>query len=108
MPLKIAARLPLPYKDDVNGRADRAYYKTQVQPLLDSPGVELIGPVGGAEKNDFLRHAAALLFPIQWPEPFGLVMAAYVVAECYPELSVFTFGRGERMIYPTSTEPSQP
>src|SRR5207249_1616231 len=44
-------------------------------PLLSEPGVELIGKVGGAQKIEFLRNAAALLFPIQWPEPFGLVMA---------------------------------
>jgi hypothetical protein len=59
----------------VNARADQAYYETEVQPLLAGPGVELIGPVGGVEKTQFLRHAAALLFPIRWPEPFGLVMA---------------------------------
>jgi glycosyltransferase involved in cell wall biosynthesis len=64
----------LPFKDDPNVRADWEYYETQIVPLLDGPGVEFIGEVGGRAKDDFLRHAAALLFPICWPEPFGLVM----------------------------------
>ncbi len=75
MPLKIAARLPLPFSNDANARADRVYYEQEVEPLLEGSGVELIGQVGGKEKDDFLGHAAALLFPIRWPEPFGLVMA---------------------------------
>jgi glycosyltransferase involved in cell wall biosynthesis len=75
VPLKIAARLPLPFKADPNARADRDYYEQAIQPLLEGHGVELIGEVGGREKDDFLGHAAALLFPIRWPEPFGLVMA---------------------------------
>lgn len=74
MPLKIAARMPLPYRQDPNVRQDWDYYENVVQPLLDGPDVELIGQVGGAEKDEFLRNAAALLFPIRWPEPFGLVM----------------------------------
>ncbi len=74
LPLKIAARMPLPFMNDPNVRADWEYYETEVAPLLDGPGVEFIGEVGGREKDDFLGHAAALLFPICWPEPFGLVM----------------------------------
>jgi glycosyltransferase involved in cell wall biosynthesis len=74
LPLKIAARMPLPYTDDPNVREDWAYYEQQIKPLLDGPGVEMVGEVGGADKNEFLRNAAALLFPIRWPEPFGLVM----------------------------------
>jgi glycosyltransferase involved in cell wall biosynthesis len=74
LPLKIAARMPLPYTDDPNVREDWAYFEQQIKPLLDGPGVEMIGEVGGADKNEFLRNAAALLFPIRWPEPFGLVM----------------------------------
>ena len=45
-----------------------------IEPLLDHPLVEFIGEIGEAEKADFLGNAAALLFPIDWPEPFGLVM----------------------------------
>jgi glycosyltransferase involved in cell wall biosynthesis len=63
--LKIAAKV-----DD----ADRAYFKDIIEPLLDSPGVEFIGEIGDSEKSDFLGNAAALLFPIDWPEPFGLAM----------------------------------
>ena len=42
--------------------------------MLDDPLIEFIGEIGDAEKSDFLGNAAALLFPIDWPEPFGLVM----------------------------------
>jgi glycosyltransferase involved in cell wall biosynthesis len=67
MPLKIAAKVdPL----------DLGYYRTFFKPLLDRarPLVEYIGEIGEKEKDDFLGNAAALLFPIDWPEPFGLVM----------------------------------
>jgi glycosyltransferase involved in cell wall biosynthesis len=67
MTLKIAAKVD---------RADRDYYAQVVQPLLRAAGrsVEYIGEVGGRTKNEFLGGARALLFPIDWPEPFGLVM----------------------------------
>jgi len=74
MPLLVAARPPLPFTDNPEVRRDHEYYTQLIQPLLKGPGVEMIGEVGGAEKNAFLRDAAALLFPIRWPEPFGLVM----------------------------------
>jgi glycosyltransferase involved in cell wall biosynthesis len=74
MPLKIAARKPLPYTNDPEVRRDWEYYHDEIQPLLQDRDVEFIGEVDGAEKDDFLGHAAALLFPIRWPEPFGLVM----------------------------------
>jgi glycosyltransferase involved in cell wall biosynthesis len=45
-----------------------------IKPLLDHPLIEYIGEIGESEKNEFLGNAAALLFPINWPEPFGLVM----------------------------------
>ena len=54
--------------------ADREYFDDVVRPMLDSPWVEYIGEIGEAEKSEFLGNAAALLFPIDWPEPFGLVM----------------------------------
>jgi glycosyltransferase involved in cell wall biosynthesis len=75
LPLKIAARKPLPYKHDPSVRRDWEYYENEVEPLLQGRQVQLIGQVNGEEKNELLRNAAALLFPIQWPEPFGLVMA---------------------------------
>jgi glycosyltransferase involved in cell wall biosynthesis len=53
---------------------DREYFREQVHPLLDHPLVEYIGEIGDAEKADFLGGARALLFPIDWPEPFGLVL----------------------------------
>ena len=65
LPLKIAAKV-----DD----ADRAYFEREIRPLLDQPGVEFVGEIGAAEKAEFLGNALALLFPIDWPEPFGLVM----------------------------------
>jgi glycosyltransferase involved in cell wall biosynthesis len=74
LPLLIAARPPLPFDQQPDVRRDHEYFKQVIQPLLAEPGVELIGEVGGAQKDEFLRNAAALLFPIQWPEPFGLVM----------------------------------
>jgi glycosyltransferase involved in cell wall biosynthesis len=74
MPIKIAARKPLANKEDPNVRRDWEYYTSVVEPLLQEGSVELVGQVDEAEKNGFLCGAAALLFPISWPEPFGLVM----------------------------------
>jgi glycosyltransferase involved in cell wall biosynthesis len=54
--------------------ADRDYFEGHIAPLLQAPGVEFIGEIGEAEKSEFLGNALALLFPISWPEPFGLVM----------------------------------
>ncbi|MDB5487789.1 MAG: glycosyltransferase [Reyranella sp.] len=65
MRLKIAAKV-----DSV----DRDYYEQQIRPLLDQPGIEFIGEISDAQKPEFLSRAAALLMPIDWPEPFGLVM----------------------------------
>src|SRR5690606_13468990 len=54
---------------------DRAYFRNTIEPLLrDAPHVEFIGEIGEAEKSSFLGNARALLFPIDWPEPFGLVL----------------------------------
>jgi len=65
MPLKIAAKVD---------RADREYFQTQIKPLLKNPGIEYIGEITESEKTDFLGNAFAYLFPIDWPEPFGLTM----------------------------------
>ena len=75
LPLRIAAREPLPYRDDPKVRDDWDYYERCVKPLLREPGVEFVGEIGGSDKADLLGGAVALLFPIRWPEPFGLVMA---------------------------------
>jgi len=64
IPLKIAAKVD---------RADREYFETVIKPLLHD-GVEFIGEIGELEKNEFLGNALALLFMIDWPEPFGLAM----------------------------------
>lgn len=65
MKLKVAAKVD---------RGDRDYFERTIQPLLDNPLIEFIDEIGASEKQDFLGNAAALLFPIEWPEPFGLVM----------------------------------
>jgi glycosyltransferase involved in cell wall biosynthesis len=65
MKLRIAAKVDA---------ADRAYFEQKVRPLLDDPLVEFIGEIGEPQKSEFLGNAAALLFPINWPEPFGIVM----------------------------------
>jgi len=54
--------------------ADRAYFTDRIEPLLLSPHVEFVGEIGDPQKSAFLGSAEALLFPIDWPEPFGLVM----------------------------------
>jgi len=65
VPLKIAAKVD---------RADREYFEAKIKHLLDNPLVEFIGEIGYPDKDEFLGNALALLFPINWPEPFGLVM----------------------------------
>jgi glycosyltransferase involved in cell wall biosynthesis len=65
MPLKIAAKVD---------RADRRYFKRVIEPLLHGSFVEWIGEISDEQKGEFLGNAYALLFPIDWPEPFGLVM----------------------------------
>jgi len=65
LPLRIAAKLP---------RSESRYFKEHIRPFLDDTHVEFIGEVDDAAKVDFLGNAAALLFPIDWPEPFGLVV----------------------------------
>jgi glycosyltransferase involved in cell wall biosynthesis len=64
IPLKVAAKVD---------RADQEYFTSQIQALLRNPLVEFIGEIGEREKDEFLGKALALLFPIDWPEPFGLV-----------------------------------
>jgi glycosyltransferase involved in cell wall biosynthesis len=64
IPLKIAAKVD---------KVDRDYFAQEIRPLLASPHVEFIGEIGDDEKPEFLSGALALLSPIQWPEPFGLV-----------------------------------
>ena len=63
--LKIAAKID---------RVDQAYFDAVIKPLLNGPGVEFVGEISHSEKSEFLGGALALLTPVQWPEPFGLVM----------------------------------
>lgn len=65
IPLKIAAKVD---------RADETYFKTMIEPLFEGPGVEFIGEINEHQKTAFLGEAQALLFPVDWPEPFGLSM----------------------------------
>jgi len=65
LPIKIAAKID---------RADRDYYDEEIKPLMNSPYVDYIGEISDHEKSSFLSGAIALLVPIDWPEPFGLVM----------------------------------
>lgn len=55
-------------------KVDREYFDTVIRPLLDHPLIEYVGEICEAEKGEFLGNAYALLFPIDWPEPFGIVM----------------------------------
>jgi glycosyltransferase involved in cell wall biosynthesis len=54
--------------------ADKAYFEREIQPLLGHPLIEYVGEIGEGDKGDFLGRASAMLFPVDWPEPFGLVM----------------------------------
>jgi glycosyltransferase involved in cell wall biosynthesis len=65
MPLRIAAKVD---------PADQEYFKQKIERLLDHPLIEYVGEINDSEKDDFLGHAAALLCPYDWPEPFGLVL----------------------------------
>ena len=65
MPLKIAAKID---------RVDQDYFESEIAPLLSNSLVEFVGEIDDDEKDEFLGNAYALLFPIDWPEPFGLVM----------------------------------
>lgn len=65
MKIKIAAKID---------KVDQDYFKQYIKPLFNDPMVEFLGEIDDSEKNEFLGNAYALVFPIDWPEPFGLVM----------------------------------
>jgi glycosyltransferase involved in cell wall biosynthesis len=65
VPLKVAAKVD---------NSDREYYEEKIEPMMTSANVEFVGEINDKEKPDFLSGALALLVPIDWPEPFGLVM----------------------------------
>ncbi len=65
MPLRIAAKLP---------RGERRFFSERIEPKIDGRQIQLVGEVDDRLKEQFLAGATALLFPIDWPEPFGLVL----------------------------------
>ena len=65
LPLRVAAKVP---------RENGQYFAQEIAPLIDNIQIQFIGEVDDRAKATFLRNAAALIFPIEWPEPFGLVM----------------------------------
>lgn len=79
--LKIAAKVD---------RADRDYFEAKIKPRLKHPLIEFVGEIGNSEKAEFLGNAAALLFPIDWPEPFGLVMIEALA--CGTPVIAYPFG----------------
>jgi glycosyltransferase involved in cell wall biosynthesis len=81
MPLKIAAKVDKP---------DREYFTQVVEPLLREPSIEFLGEISEPEKNELLGHAYALLFPIDWPEPFGLAMIEAMA--CGTPVIAYPFG----------------
>ncbi|HEY2051122.1 MAG TPA: glycosyltransferase family 4 protein [Caulobacteraceae bacterium] len=87
MPLKIAAKVDT---------ADRAYFEAVIEPLLDHPLIEFVGEIGDADKSEFLGGAEALLFPIHWPEPFGLVMIEAMA--CGTPVVAFRYGSAPEVI----------
>lgn len=86
MKLKVAAKID---------KSDLEYYKT-VKSLIEDPIVEFLGEIGEAEKSEFLGNAYAFLFPIDWPEPFGLVMIEAMA--CGTPVIAFRKGSVEEVI----------
>jgi glycosyltransferase involved in cell wall biosynthesis len=81
LPLRIAAKVDV---------VDQEYYDSKIVPLLKDPSIDFIGEIGEADKGEFLGGALALLFPIAWPEPFGMVLIE-AMANGTP---VIAFGQG--------------
>jgi glycosyltransferase involved in cell wall biosynthesis len=81
--------------------ADRHYFESEIRPLLEDPLVDFIGEITEARKSDFLGNASALLFPIDWPEPFGLVMIEAMA--CGTPVIAFSHGSVPEVIDDTVT-----
>ena len=69
-----AAGMPIILAGQAQEAKEESYFEKEIRPLIDGERVRYIGPVNHEQKNELLRNAAALIFPVQWPEPFGLVM----------------------------------
>ena len=73
--IEIARRVGMPLKVSATVQpSTREYFEEVIEPMLDDPLIEMVGEKGDGEKNEFLGNAFAVLFPIDWPEPFGLVV----------------------------------
>jgi len=92
IPLKIAAKVD---------KVDSVYFHDKIEPLLDQPGVEFIGEINEREKTEFLGEASALLFPIDWPEPFGLSMIEAMA--CGTPVLAFSCGAVAEIVDPGVT-----
>ena len=92
MPLKIAAKID---------RVDEAYFEETIEPLVRNPGVEFVGEINEQGKSEFLGNASGLLFPIDWPEPFGLVMIEAMA--CGTPVLAFNRGSAAEIIEPGIT-----
>jgi glycosyltransferase involved in cell wall biosynthesis len=77
--IAVACGVPLRIGAKVDA-ADRCYFNTQIRPLLNHPLVDYRGEIDECDKNEFIGNARALLFPIDWPEPFGLVVIEAMAA----------------------------
>ncbi|HTZ78836.1 MAG TPA: glycosyltransferase family 4 protein [Stellaceae bacterium] len=92
IPLKIAAKVdPM----------DRDYYDSEIRPLMSLPGIEYIGEISDREKSEFLSGAVGLLLPIDWPEPFGLVMIESMA--CGTPVIAFNAGSVPEVVEPGVT-----
>ena len=100
--IEIAVRLGRPLRIGAKiDRADQAYFDARIKPLLGHPLVEFLGEIGDGEKQDLIGNARALLFPIDWPEPFGIVMIEAMA--CGTPVIAFRHGSVPEVIDPGCT-----
>ena len=90
--IKIAAKID---------KVDEAYFRETIAPLFNQPGVEYVGEIDERSKSEFLGRASALLFPIDWPEPFGLSMIEAMA--CGTPVLAFRCGSVPEIVDPGAT-----